>query len=122
MAENKQYITQVQDNGSILISEDVVETIVARAVMEVEGVVGLNNRSGSELADVVDKKKWGKAIRVEIGENNAFTVTCDVVASYGHSVVKVAHNVQSSVAAALESTTGRKAKAVHVNVTGIVRQ
>ncbi len=122
MAENKKYITQIQDNGSILISEDVVATIVARAVMEVEGVVGLNNRSGSEMADVVDKKKWGKAIRIEIAENNAFTVTCDIMAAYGQSVAKVAHSVQASVAAALESTTGVKAKAVHVNVTGIVRQ
>ena len=42
MAENKQYITQVQENGTVLISEDVIMTIVAHAVEEVEGVVGLN--------------------------------------------------------------------------------
>ena len=38
MAEYKQYITQIQENGSVMISEDVVATIVAHALSEVEGV------------------------------------------------------------------------------------
>ena len=33
MAEYKQYITQIQENGSVMISEDVVATIVAHAGM-----------------------------------------------------------------------------------------
>ena len=37
MAEYKQYITQIQENGSVMISEDVVATIVAHALSEVEG-------------------------------------------------------------------------------------
>ena len=39
MAENKQYITQIQENGSVMISEEVISTIVAHAVAEVEGIV-----------------------------------------------------------------------------------
>ena len=49
MAENKQYITQVQDNGTVLISEDVIVTIIAHAVEEVEGVVGLNVKPGADI-------------------------------------------------------------------------
>ena len=41
MAENKQYITQLQENGKIMISEDVITTIIAQAVTEVEGFMGL---------------------------------------------------------------------------------
>ena len=41
MAENKLYVTQNQENGSVLISEDVIITIVTHAIEEVEGVVGL---------------------------------------------------------------------------------
>ena len=37
MAENKQYITQAQENGSVMISEDVIATIVEQAIAEVEG-------------------------------------------------------------------------------------
>ena len=36
MAENKQYITQAQENGTVMISEDVIATIVTHAVVDVE--------------------------------------------------------------------------------------
>ena len=38
MAENKQYITQVQENGSVMISEEVLVSIIYHAVEEVENV------------------------------------------------------------------------------------
>ena len=38
MADYKQYITQVQESGTVMISEDVVATIVINAIEEVEGI------------------------------------------------------------------------------------
>ena len=35
MAEYKQYITQIQENGSVMISEDVVATIVALSLIHI---------------------------------------------------------------------------------------
>ena len=49
MAENKNYVTQTRENGSVLISEDVITTIVAHAVEEVEGVVGLNAKPAADI-------------------------------------------------------------------------
>jgi uncharacterized alkaline shock family protein YloU len=122
MADNKQYITQIQDNGSVMISEDVVATIVSLAVKEVEGVVGLSTKPGADIADMIGKKNWGKGLRIVIAEDNALTVDCDIIVSYGQSVVSVASSVQETVFAALESATGVKVNAVNVNVCGIVRQ
>lgn len=122
MAENKQYITQIQDNGTVMISEDVVSTIVAQAVKDVEGVVGLSTKPGADIADMIGKKNWGKGLRIEIGEDNSLTVDCDVIVCYGQSVVAVAGAVQEAVVAALESATGVTVNAVNVNVCGIVRQ
>ena len=39
MADNKQYITQIQEHGTIMISEEVVAVIVTQAIKDVEGVV-----------------------------------------------------------------------------------
>ena len=122
MADNKQYITQIQDNGSVMISEDVVATIVSLAVKEVEGVVGLSTKPGADIADMIGKKNWGKGLRINIADDNALTVDCDIIVSYGQSVVAVAASVQEAVAAALESATAVKVAAVNVNVCGIVRQ
>ena len=37
MADNRQYITQMQEQGAVMISEDVITTIVAHTIEEVEG-------------------------------------------------------------------------------------
>ncbi len=115
MAENKQYITQIQDNGTVMISEDVVATIVEHTLTEVEGVV----KGGAE---VVGKKSWGKGIRIAIAEDNSLTIGCNIVVAYGESVMDVAKAVQSAIANAVESVTGVTVADVHVNICGIVRK
>ena len=111
MSEYKRYITQVQENGNVMISEDVVETIVARAAEEVDGVYGL-----------VTKKNWGRSIVILIGEDNELTIDCNISIKYGQSVVTVAKAVQDAVTTAVESMTGVKVTVMNVNVCGIGRQ
>jgi len=122
MAENKQYITQIQDNGSVMISEEVIATIVAYAIKDVEGIVGLSTKPGADLAEIIGKKNWGKGIKVAIAQDDAVVVDCNVIIAYGQSVVTVAANAQAAVFAALEAMTGIRVSAVNVNVCGISRQ
>lgn len=122
MAENKQYITHMQDKGSVMISEDVVASIVAQSVKEVEGVAGLSVKPGADIADMIGKKNWGKGMKIVIADDNTLTVDCDILIGYGQSVVAVAEAVQAAVTSHLESMTGVKINAVNVNVCGIARQ
>ena len=122
MAENKQYITQIQENGTVMISEDVIVSIVTLAVTEVEGVAGLSSKPGADIVEMIGKKNWGKGLKITIGEEDAITVDCNITVAYGHSVVSVAGAVQSSVTNALESMAAVKIAAINVNVCGIVRQ
>ena len=115
MAENKQYITQIQDNGTVMISEDVVATIVEHTLTEVEGVV----KGGAE---VVGKKSWDKGIRIAIAEDNSLTIGCNIVVAYGESVMDVAKAVQNAISNAVESVTGVTVADVNVNICGIVRK
>ena len=119
MADNKQYITQVQDHGTVMISEDVITTIVAHTIEEVEGVAGLSTKPGADIAEMIGKKNWGKGMKITITENDTLSVECNLILSYGQSVVAVANAVQEAVTAALESTTGVKVACVNVNVCGI---
>ena len=115
MAEYKQYITQDQENGSVMISEDVIATIAEHTLTEVDGVV----KGGAE---VVGKKSWGKGMRIAIAEDNTLTIGCNVIVRYGESVVDVAKAVQSAITIAVESITGVTVADVDVNVCGIVRK
>ena len=122
MADAKQYITQTHENGSIMISEDVLTTIVTNAVNEVDGVVGLNVKPGADIADMIGKKTWGKGIKITIDEEDALHIDCNVNVGYDQSVVTVAKAVQESITAAMESIAAVKVAAVNVNVCGIIRQ
>ena len=122
MAENKQYITQVQDNGRVMTSEDVISTIVVQSLTDIEGYVGLSAKPGADIVELIGKKNWGKGIKVTISENDELTIDCNVVICYGHSVVAVAKAIQEAVSGALQSMTGVATISVNVNVCGIVRQ
>ncbi len=122
MADNKQYINQAQENGSIMISEDVISTIVSHAVSEVEGVVSLSAKPGADIVELIGKKNWGKGLKIIIAEDNALSIDCNIVIAYGQNVVSVAAAVQQAVLSAVESMAGVKASAVNVNVCEIVRQ
>lgn len=122
MAENKQYITQVQTNGNVMISEDVIATIIEHAVQEVEGVIGLSTKPGSDIAELIGKKNWGKGMKVSIADGNELHVDCNLIVAYGQSVVTVAKAAQEAIAAALESMTGVKVGSVNVNICGISAQ
>ncbi len=122
MADNREYITQVQDNGTVQISEDVIATIALNSLSENEGFAGLSSKPGADIMDIIGKKNWGKGIKVTINDNNELHIDCDICVYYGYSVMGVAKNIQDSVASALESTTGVKVLGVNVNICGIIRQ
>lgn len=122
MADYKQYITQEQENGSVMISEDVVAAIVEHAVNEVEGVAGITSKPGADIVDLIGKINWGKGMKILIHDDNSLTIDCNVNINYGYSVVDIAASVQSAVCSAVESMTGVKVNSVNVNVCGIERQ
>ena len=120
MAEYKQYITQVQENGNVMISEDVIEAIVTETIAEVEGIQGLSVKPGADIADLIGKN-WGKGMKILIAEDNTLTISCNVIITYGNSVIEVAKNAQSAIASAVENAAGVKVAEVNVNVCGIAR-
>ena len=121
MAEYKQYITQIQENGNVMISEDVIAAIVAHALAEVDGIGSLGSKPGIVVADFDVKKHWSKSLKILIAEDNTVSIDCSVMVAYGSSVVDVAAAVQQSVTANVESMTGVKVNVVNVNICGIVR-
>lgn len=122
MAESKQYITQDQENGTVQISEDVITSIVAVAVGETEGVAGFSARLGSDIAEILGKRNWGKGVRLTITEDDRLYIECNIIAIYGYAVVNVAKAVQDNVSSAVESMTGMQVTEVNVNVCGITAE
>lgn len=122
MVDKKQYIVQANENGQILISEDVISTIVYHALTEVEGFGGLTIRNHNEFTPPLSAKNWHKGIRVVINEKGSLFLEINTLVLYGANIVTVAQNIQNSVTEILTSTIGIAPKRVHVNINGIIRK
>lgn len=118
MAETKDYLINEQENGKIFISEDVIASISALAVREVEGVYGLSISSNFDLANILGKKNLRQGIRVDFAEDG-MVISCNLVVKMGSAVMNVAKNVQEAIAEQVASMTGERPARVNVNVCGV---
>ena len=118
MSENKDYLSAIQENGSIHISEEVIASIAALAASEVEGVCGLSANIGSDIAELLGKKNLGRGVKITIS-GDTVAIDCYVVALFGYSVIDIAKNIQERVTTAVESMTGATVSGVNVDICGI---
>ena len=116
MGEN--YITCQAEKGSINISEEVIVSLVKSAVGEIDGVAGLSNAAGAELAELIGIKTVSKGVKVAFEDE---TIVIDVIINvcYGSSIVAVAKAVQDKLLSTVQSVTGFEKAKVNVHVAGI---
>ena len=105
-------------NCSINISEDVISSMVRTAVSEVEGVAGLSNTAGAEIAELIGLKSVTKGVKVQF-RDDCIVVDTIITVRYGCKTVEVARNVQEKVLNVIQSTTGFEKAEVNVHVSGI---
>lgn len=115
---NATYITCHENNGSINISEEVIASLVKAAVEEVEGVAGLSNTAGAEIAELIGIKTISKGIKVQF-EEKKIIVDAIITVRYGSNIVEVGTAVQESVKSAIMSSTGIEESIVNVHISGV---
>lgn len=113
------YISCKEPNGSINISEDVISTMVKSSIEEIDGVAGLSNTAGAELAELIGIKSLSKGVKVQIVDD-MIKVDAIILVRYGCNIVNVAKNVQDSVTEAVQAITGIDKAEVNVHVSGVV--
>lgn len=112
------YITCREENGSINISEEVISGMVRAAVSEVDGVAGLSNTAGAEIAELIGLKTLPKGVKVQFVDDKIVVDTI-ITVTYGFNIVEVAKSVQEKVMNAVQATTGIEQAEVNVHVSGI---
>ena len=115
MAENREYLTRAEENGSINIAEDVVAAIAADAIGEIEGVGSMCQNMTEQITEQFTGKKGLRGV-VKDGE---IIVDVYLMVRYGYVIPETARKVQDSVSAAVSGMTGYNVHAVNVHVGGI---
>ena len=122
MADNKEYMTLPEENGSINISEEVIAAIAVGAVREVEGVSGMMTNLGGSVSDLVNNRKNAqkgvKGVKIDM-TGAALVLDLYLTIEYGHAIPDVAANVQKAVFGAVEAMTGCAVEAVNIHVGGV---
>ena len=111
MADNREYLTRAEENGSINIAEDVVAAIAADAIGEIEGVGSMCQNMTEQITEQFTGKKGLRGVRAEVKDGE--------IVRYGYAIPETARKVQDSVSAAVSGMTGYNVHAVNVHVGGI---
>ena len=83
-----------------------------------EGVAGLSNTAGAELAELIGLKTVTKGVKVQFVDEK---IVVDVIINvlYGSNIVSVARTVQDRVMSLVQASTGIEQAEVNVHVSGI---
>lgn len=116
MADN--YITCQGEKGNINISEDVIVSVVKSTVAEIDGVAGVANTAGADLAELLGIKTLSKGVTVRFADDTV-VVDAIILVKYGSNIVAVAKKVQEAVLETVEAATGMEKAVVNVHVSGV---
>ena len=118
MGEQKGYIKNSDEKGSINISEDVVAIIAATAAVEVEGVNGLYYSHGKEITEIIGKKGFTRGVQLSI-DGDVITIDVHIMTEMGYSISDIGASVQRAVISAIEDSVGARVSAVNVHICGV---
>ena len=104
--------------GSCIISEDVVASIVATAAVETEGVAGLSGRV-TDIRGIISRNDAARAVRVLNTENDTI-LDVYVTLKQGARIQETAMALQQNVKTAVQSMTGKPVTRINVHVDGVV--
>lgn len=103
--------------GSCIISEDVIASIVATAALETEGVTGLANRP-ADLRGMMNQNAAARSVRVLNTENDT-VLDVYVTILQGARIQETAVALQQNIKLAVQSMTGKPVTRVNVHVEGM---
>ena len=116
--EEKVLNTNIDKDGNISISTDVIATISAIAAKSIEGVSGMVNSLTGGFAELLGKKNPSKGVKVTLNGKDV-KIDMFVVVEYGVKIPDVAWEIQGKTKNEVEAMTGLNVTAVNVNIEGV---
>ena len=103
--------------GSCIISEGVMASIVATAAMETAGVAGLSGH-GADIRGIISRNDAARAVRVTNTANDTI-LDVYVILKQGVKIQDVALVLQQNIKTAVQSMTGKPVTRINVHVDGV---
>ncbi|MGP1588570.1 Asp23/Gls24 family envelope stress response protein [Oribacterium sp. oral taxon 102] len=122
MAQNEERKSHVvytkEEQGSVVIADEVVAIISGIAATEVEGVDSMDGGWSGEIISRMGIRDLAKGVKIEI-EDYHVSVSLNLCVKYGYSIPEVSRNVQDRVSQAIENMTGLNVLDVNIRISGV---
>ncbi len=111
-------VTNLDAEGHVSISNDVVATIAAIAAKSISGVADMLGSISGGFAEFLGKKNPGKGVKVTITDRDV-KIDMFIIVEYGVKIPDVAWEIQDKTKSEVEAMTGLNVVAVNVNIEGV---
>lgn len=106
------------ETGGVIISNDVIASIAASAVKDVEGFGSFANRTPDFLTQALHAGESPKTIKVWSLDNDV-KIQIYINVKSGVNIQSVCTSIQRSVKNAVQSMTGKAVSKVNVSIQGV---
>ena len=112
----------VDSEDSLTFSNGVIEKIVALAMRDVPGVVGMKGGFLNRVQDAFGVRDARKGVTVEVGSDSAVRVNISVFIAYGAYAPQVFEDVKHAVVNAVTGMTGLEVAGVNLRIEDVLTE
>jgi len=112
-------ISWKEDSGSVYIYDEVVKTIIAASVTEINGIAGMSPGFVEEIIEGLGKKSHNKGIKISY-KNQQMVIDLYVIIEYGTKIPDLSWDVQQNVKQTVEKILNIKTSKVNINIQGVL--
>ncbi len=107
-----------ETDGSVVISPEVLTTLVRLVTLETEGVVALNSTLPGRMSRVLRGNKSSRGIDIQI-EDGAVTVDVYVIAARSAVLLPLGQALQREISRAIADVVGMPVRADNVHIEDV---
>lgn len=107
-------------DDSLVFSNGVIEKIVALAMRDVPGVVGMKGGWLSSVRDVLGASDIRKGVSIEVTPDSAVMVQVSVIIEYGAYAPQVFEDVKQAIVSNVTGMTGLRVAGVNLRIEDVL--
>ncbi len=112
-------VNMINENGNVIIDDQVFATLAGLAAMECYGVVGMASRNATQgIFELLKREQLTKGIKVTTIEDK-INIDLYIVLQYGVKISVVADNIISRIKYSVETFSGVSVENVNIFVQGV---
>jgi uncharacterized alkaline shock family protein YloU len=108
-----------ENNGNVYIYDEVLKTVIATSVTEINGVAGMSPGFVEEIIEGLGKKNYSKGIKINY-KNDQMIIDLYVIIEYGAKIPDLSWDIQQNVKRSIDKFLDIKTSKVNINIQGVL--